>query len=430
MRPVTEPPASHPPGSGLRQLLQLRIGRLLLVVCVVELALLVILSWPLQDRRAGDRAPQPTSPRGQSPRDAYYAGRPGPWGDLEYVRINLELPEEFVEDEERAIKPTRWFFPMTSREQLRQFFAGCGLEPAQRTELLDESRWSDEPDGIALTPSGDLILNLSPAVRTTIYSVLAQSRRNDYHAAPFAYRHGGLEEWLRQSGLTATTLALVKRVAYERGAAVCVSDLPELSQRITDPAERRRLIKTLSRSSALLMKVRVRPDADIPALTRYWGQGWHVKDIGPLLESLTKVTPSITLDVLHLLPPFARKRVNSYPTPLAPGQRAPDCYWSAFNFFNDPPDDRYFDDQVWRRELQEKYQLVEQPTFGALVFLTRPDGVPVHAAVFVADDVVFTKNGANPRQPWKLMKLEDMLARYPENYPLRVAYFQLRPHAP
>jgi hypothetical protein len=259
-----------------------------------------------------------------------------------------------------------------------------------------------------------------------IYSQLARTKRNDFHAAPFVYRRGGFDDWFGHSGLSATTLELVKQVVYQRGAALCVSDLPELSVRITDRAERRRLIKTLSRSSALLMKLRVRPDSDPEALTGYWAQGWHVKDIGPLLESLTRVTNSVTIDVLHLLPPFARKRVNSYPTPLAPGQRAPDCYWTAFNFFNDPPEDRYFDDNLWRRELQEDYQVVEQPTFGDLVFLTRPDGVPIHCAVFVADDVVFTKNGANLRQPWKLMKLEDMLARYPEDFPLRVAFFHAK----
>jgi hypothetical protein len=46
--------------------------------------------------------------------------------------------------------------------------------------------------------------------------------------------------------------------------------------------------------------------------------------------------------------------------------------------------------------------------------------------VFIADDVVFTKNGANLQQPWKLMKMEDLLARYPEDYPLRVAMFRLK----
>lgn len=403
---------------------------MLLAVCLVEFFLLLALSWVWNQQPA---APVPTrrpAPYVAGTREPYFAGRPGPWGELEYLRVNLELPEEFVDGEEQAIRPTRWFFAETTREQMRTLIAGWPVTETQRAELANESGWVDDGGGVLMTPSSELILGLSPEARAAIYSWLARSKRNDYHAAPFVFRHGGLEEWLQDSGLSAATLALVKRVVYERGTALCVSDLPELSRHISDRAELLRLIKTLSRSATLIMKLRVQPDSDTRALTDYWAQGWHVKDIGPLLDSLTKVTNGITIDVVHLLPPFARKRMNSYPTPLAAGEKPPDCYWSAFNFFNDPPGDRYFDDNIWRRELQDKYQLVEQPTFGDLVFLTRPDGVPIHCAVFVADDVVFTKNGLNLRQPWKLMKLEDMLARYPENYPLRVAYFHLKPPSP
>jgi len=356
-------------------------------------------------------------------REPYFAGKPGPWGELEYIRINLEIPKEFVEGEEQGLRPTQWFFAGVTRDQLLTFFAACPMSESHRKELCDTRRWEEKPEGILITPSGDLILGLTPESRTAIYAQLARSKRNDFHASPFVYRTGGFDDWFGQSGLSDATLALVKRVVYQRGVALCVSDLPELSVRVTDQAERRRLIKALSRSAALLMKLRVRPDSDTDALTRYWAQGWRTKDIGPVLDSLTRVTNGMTIDVVHLLPPFARRRVNSYPAPLSPGQRAPDCYWTAFNFFNDTPDDRYFDDNIWRRELQQEYQLTDQPSLGDLVFLTRPDGVPIHCAVFIADDVVFTKNGANLRQPWKLMKMEDMLARYPEDFPLRVAFF-------
>lgn len=356
-------------------------------------------------------------------REPYFAGRPGPWGELEYIRINLELPEEFVDGEERGLGPARWYFAGTTRDQLKAFFDACNLTEGQRTELHDTRKWVEEAGGVIVTPTGNLIVGLAPETRAAIYSLLARAEQNDFHVSPFVYRRGGFDDWFADSGLSETTLALVRQVVYQRGAALCVSDLPELSARITDREERRRLIKTLARSSSLLMKLRIRPKSDIKALTGYWAQGWHMKDIGPLLDSLTRVTNSITIDVLHLLPPFARQRVNCYPTPLETGQKPPDCYWTAFNFFNDVPNDRYFDDNLWRQELKEEYQLVEQPTFGDLVFLTRPDGVPIHCAVFVADDVVFTKNGANMRQPWKLVKMEDMLARYPEDYPLRVAYF-------
>jgi len=45
----------------------------------------------------------------------------------------------------------------------------------------------------------------------------------------------------------------------------------------------------------------------------------------------------------------------------------------------------------------------------------------VHSAVFVADNTVFTKNGGGPREPWLLMRLEDMAAAYPDPAGLTVA---------
>lgn len=399
--------------------------RFLVGVCAVQFALLIALTWWSWDRKQTwpPRAQRPAAFSSTANREPYFAGKPGPWGEIEYIRVNLEIPEEFVDGEEQGLGATKWFFAGMTREQLLEFFNASPLTEAQRTELREVNRWAQEADGILIQPSSELIFGLAPEARAVIYAQLARSARNDFQASPFVYRTGGFADWFGQSGLSEATIALVQRVVYQRGTALCVSDLPALCARVTDRAERRRLIKTLSRSAALLMKLRVEPGSDTEALTEYWSQGWHVKDIGPLLQSLTRVTNGMTIDVVHLLPPFARRRVNSYPTPLAPGQRPPDCYWTAFNFFNDTPDDRYFDDNLWRQALQQDYQLTEQPTLGDLVFLTRPDGVPIHCAVFIADDVVFTKNGANLRQPWKLMKMEDMLARYPEDYPLRVAFF-------
>lgn len=398
-------------------------------VCGIQCLGLLALAWLWQRDAASlaNRKPVPAQFATQS--DAYFSGPPGPWGELEFARINIEPTDDSVTAEIAAFQPTRWFFEHLTREQVLALCLQVGFTEAQLTELRRDGSWLVQPDGVLVGPPGNLIMALPPEVRAPLYAVLARHRRNDLQAWPFVFRQGGFDEWFEQSGLSAATLALVKQVIYQRGPALCVSDAPELCARIPDVAERQRLIKTLSRNSSLLMKIRVRPESDVKALAAYWGQGWHVKDIEPLLASLTKVPGSITLDIAHLLPPFARKRLNSYPAPLEPGQRAPDCYWTAWNFFRDPPDDRYFDDTIWRRELQQHCEPVAQPTFGDLVFLTRPDGVPIHCAVFVAADVVFTKNGANLRQPWKLMQLEDLLARYPEDFPLRVALFRAKPSA-
>jgi hypothetical protein len=405
-------------------------SRLLLGLCTFQFALLLALVLMTWIPRPGPGKPPGKGPRANAApsqamnsREPFFRGSPGPWGELEYIRINIEPPEEFDLDDERAAGIPRWFFAGYNRAQLAAFFNACDLAPAQRAELLNPAAWSEEAEGILVAPGEKLILELPSQARTQIYSVLAENPRNDFQFWPYVFRSEGFDDWFQQSGLSDDTFARVRRLMYQRGTTLCFSDMPQLLSQVPDPAERRRLAKTLARNSTVLMKLRVRPDTDVHALLEYWAGHGRAKDVEPLLESLAKVPGGMTIDVVHLLPPFPRKRLNTYPDPEAPGN-APDCYWTAFNFFNDPPDDRYFNDETWRSELEQDFTIVPEPTYGDLVFLVRPDGVPFHAAVYIADNVAFTKNGANYRQPWMLVKMEDMLARYPQSFPVRVVFFR------
>jgi hypothetical protein len=405
-------------------------SRPLLGLCAVQFVLLlalVLMNWmPLcRPARAPGKGPQAytATPQTTSSREPFFHGSPGPWGELEYARINIEPPDELDLEDALSSGNPQWFFADYTRAQLTAFLNSCDLSAAQRTELLNPAAWSEEAEGILLAPSDKLILGLPPQARTQIYSVLAESPRNDFQFWPYVFRSGGFDDWFEQSGLSNDTLARVRRLIYHRGTALCFSDMPQLLSQIPDPAERRRLAKTLARNSTVLMKLRVRPDTDIHALLEYWAGHGRAKDVEPLLESLAKVPGGMTIDVVHLLPPFARKRLNTYPDPDS-SSNAPDCYWTAMNFFNDPPDDRYHDHDIWSQELKRDYTIVTEPTYGDLVFLLPPDGVPFHAAVYIADNVVFTKNGSNCRKPWILMKLEDLLAYYPQTQPVRVAFFR------
>jgi hypothetical protein len=44
----------------------------------------------------------------------------------------------------------------------------------------------------------------------------------------------------------------------------------------------------------------------------------------------------------------------------------------------------------------------------------------LHMCAYIADDVVFTKNGANIQQPWVLMKLSEMLSSYEKDKPYEI----------
>ncbi|MDB6022437.1 MAG: hypothetical protein JWQ04_2294 [Pedosphaera sp.] len=46
--------------------------------------------------------------------------------------------------------------------------------------------------------------------------------------------------------------------------------------------------------------------------------------------------------------------------------------------------------------------------------------------MYIADEVVFTKNGGNDRQPWKLMEWEDLVARYRVDSPFHPICFRCK----
>ncbi len=406
-------------------------GRLLLLLCLLEFELLLTMGftdwrpWELQVQATSLHR---TARRGKllaGQQGPFLPGKPGPWGTLEYARITIEPPDDFVPASNLAFPPTRWHFVDWSRQRLTEFLNACELTAGQRTELLNPDSWANETNGIAIMPPASVVLALGEDARARIYSALADSPLNEFQCWPYTFRPGGFDEWFRDSGLSAPTLALVKRLTYTRGASLCFSDLPEVLPHVAAEPERQRLVKTLLRNSTLLMTLRVNSHSDAAALTAYWTRGWDAPEIAPLLQSLTKVPDpqGVTIDVARLLPPFVKKRLNSYPV-LNPSDPLPDCFWSAMNFFKDPPDERFHDPAAWLNELTNHCSVVTSPTYGDLVFLLRADETPLHAAVYIADDVVFTKNGANDRQPWILMKWDDMLARYPENKSVRAVIFR------
>ena len=399
--------------------------RVLLLSCILLFVLLMKAKTaiPRGESRSSETASQALS-NNASPSELFENGKPGPWGKLEYVRINLEAPDAFIPIETRTDEKPHWYFRSHSPAELAEFFNHCDLTAAQRNELMNTNSWVIESDGLEVMPGEELVLGLSREARTKIYTLLSTDPRNQYNVWPFRFRDGRMDEWFEQSGLSRTTLDLVQSLLYARGSTLCFSDFQLVMSRIPSNDERRRLMKTLTRTAALLVKLRVDADADTEALSDYWAKGRRAKDIETLLDSLARVQGGASVDVIHLLPPFARKRLNTFSVPSDdPAAGARDCYWTAMNFFHDPPDDRFMESDNVRNALAQSYTRVAQPTFGDLMFLASPQGESVHAVVYIADDVVFTKNGATGLQPWILMKWDDLIAGFPGADSLNVLIF-------
>src|SRR5436190_3119915 len=127
------------------------------------------------------------------------------------------------------------------------------------------------------------------------------------------------------------------------------------------------------------------------------------------------------------MPPFVRERLCTFPTPSRPSDPALDCNWSALNFFNDPPDDRFTSPAYLVSFVSTNFYQVSRPTvYGDLVLFIDENGEIAHSAVYVADDLLFTKNGNSFVQPWKLMRMKDLVNVYALATPPQILYYRNR----
>jgi hypothetical protein len=354
--------------------------------------------------------------------------QPGAWGELEYSRIVIEPPEEFVTANYPEPKEIRWRFKGYSPEKLAELWREAGLDAAQLRVVGDPSARTTTLDGIDLRLGKEFVLGLNSAARTRIYTALAAFPENPAQAEPFRFRADVADEWFDHSGLSPATIAFVERLLYRRGTSLIFSDYDIVLPMLATPEERTRLVKTLSRKSTLLVKLTVKPDSDIEALGRYWGRGLRSKDVKPLLQSVGRRPQGLSIDIAHLLPSFARSLLYTYPLPSDnPVEFNRDCYWTALNFFKPVPDDRFSNiDFVKRTLLTEYYPAPGDPVLGDVLIFTKPDGAAVHACVYVADDIVFTKNGTSFAMPWILMTLDDVRAFYPADLPLEIRRYRAK----
>jgi hypothetical protein len=340
----------------------------------------------------------------------------------------IEPPEALIAGTQNQNRPTTWFFKGYSAESLAAWWETVPLNDDQRRSVAVPDFTEPAPGGLVARPPVDFVASLSPEARESIYTVLSAFEENPDQFDPFRFRAEAADEWFRHSGLADTTISQVKRLLYRRGSSLAFSDLNILLPKIPSLRERTILIKTLARKSTMLVKLRINADSDIDALDDYWSRGQRAKDIKPLLQSLVRDGSSSSIDIIHLLPRVPRSLLYTYPSPTEPGSRTYlDCHWTVLNFFNSRPDDRYKDlEAVTVAFLNNYYPVSGKPTFGDIIMFAKPDGSIIHSCVFIADDIVYTKNGASPNAPWILMSLGDVIAFYPSNEDLDLQYYRAK----
>ena len=97
------------------------------------------------------------------------------------------------------------------------------------------------------------------------------------------------------------------------------------------------------------------------------------------------------------------------------------------NFFSVTPDDHFTNAAYAEQILARDYEPVSKtPVLGDVVEIVDAANRPLHMCVYLADQVVFTKNGKYRIDPWVLMKLPDVIADYESEHPVRTLFFRPR----
>ena len=343
-----------------------------------------------------------------------YQCNPGPWGDLQYYYIYLEAPDRLVDHFSMPHSVTKWVFEGGTEDKLRTLFAKAGLPVALQEYLLDAKHVLREGNLLTVFPPLPDLIAMTAAQRAVIYLELAKSELNEFHSNPVYITSSDPDQWLAQSKLRPELRTVIKKLCYMRGEVLCFSDLSAVLGMVQSDAEAHDLFKSMTRTRSLMLRLNVASVGDVEAVVRYWSGINRNKDIESIILSAVETKQIDRLDCIHLLPSLPRRYLYSYPPPeLGITGRMPDCHWTSLNFFNFTPRNYFLDTRLASLHVLEDYDKVAPPYgFGDVLMFMTPEGNALHSCVYIADEIVYTKNGENMAAPWLLMKIGDVKRIY------------------
>lgn len=362
-------------------------------------------------------APITSSPALAKAKTSVTQASPGPWGNLEYFPVFLEAPSHLVDRFPLPSSKTKWILPSSIEPTLQSFLEKCGLDAADAASLAGSRDKVKDGDLLYLFPPNGLIERMTPAARTALYHELRKVPQNEYHVDPVLITSGDVESWFSSSNLRPEIIEIIKHLSYMRAETLAFSDLPILMSHAQSESEGRTILKALTRTRSLIMKMVLDESTNVPEMMKYWTTGLNLrrKDVEPMLHSVIETQGAEKLDIMHLLPAMPRKYLMTYPD-MSMGLEGifPDCHWTSLNFFNYSVEPYLLDSRLATTAVLERFNPVEAPyRFGdILFFLDANTGDAFHSCVYIADDIVFTKNGRNLLSPWIFMKIEDVKKVY------------------
>jgi len=353
----------------------------------------------------------------------------GPWGNLQEWNIRTEQPLEYSAFENIDRNGPFWSFGNLTSPQIRNLLIQGGCTEDQVDGLIS-SRIPSPSGDLILKPDDEFLLSLDPGVRSKLYLILSRYPNNHLQATPYFIAGGDPSVLFDVShDSNSQAIALMKKLLYTRNGYTYFSDPEVILRHLPSKQEQAEFIQSLTSQNTVLLRLLVRPDSDIDKPLNYWTLSMNevrMKDLRPMLESQKRLPEGGSISILYLLPPLAREKLFTSPLPPRPGEKVlQDCHWTALNFFNPVPDPRMSDNDYASRFIKEHYSEIASPGVpGDLVLLLDDQNRVVHSSVYIADDIVFTKNGVNYAQSWVLMHVKDMIGSFSAIDPVKMVYYR------
>ena len=332
----------------------------------------------------------------------------GPWGELEVSSVVTAPPIEFVKELQTVTMQREWIFPGQTAEQVEALLISGPL-PRDLALRFSATAIPFGEEGTVLSPNDEDVLALTPEQRCWMYDVLYTYDENVAKVTAYYFQGKSLDDWFYGVDLSPNTRQLLEKLVFRSGSLLVFADLPILMEAITDSNEQKAVHKALCRQRSVMLHLRIADDADLFALADYWGEGWRAKDVYPLLESLQRKDGMRIIDVAHLMPPFVRRYLYTYPDPSVFKPLEADCHWTSVRFSGRPLPPEGSEASGLLDILTNKCVRVkdEELRLGDIAIFTPPnDSTIIHSAIYIAGNILFTKNGSIMRSPWTFMSID------------------------
>ena len=354
---------------------------------------------------------------------------PGPWGELMVSNIYLEAPDSVIDIVGKPDPVPRWTFPGLSVTMVKDLLIQSGVDLALVERLTSSAQCKTIATDTIIFPKLEDLLQIKGAVRDKLYTEISRYPQNDYYTDPVFILSDDVEEWLSEATLNASQKDMVRQLVWHRGKALVFSNVGLLLSYAQTAEEIKNTLRAITRYMSLVVSKKFPLKLDQrETFLRYWIGNQPESPRMIFIKAIAKENDiNDTVDIMHFLPVIMREKLYTFPS-LKDGVkgRLPDCHWTSLNFFNLSPSDYYRNTSLAAIQLTQAYNQVSAPyQFGDVLCYT-DNGEGLHTCVYIADNIVLTKNGENILAPWVLLTIEDVSKIYKRSPTTQIQGYRLK----